>query len=109
MMKRHGRRLVVTLAALAFASAATSVALAVTSSSSRGHSGPCHGVRVARSRRFGWWMHPGEQFSRAWVCGHFGAPRTVVGTQAGVLWRYGPPGRRGLTFVREPDGQFTPA
>ena len=108
-MKRHGRRVVAALAALAVAGAATSVALAVTSSSGRGHSGPCDGVRVATSSHFGWWMHSGEQFSRAWVCGHFGVPRTVVRTQAGVLWRYGPPGRPGLTFVREPDGRFTPA
>jgi hypothetical protein len=54
-------------------------------------------------------MYPGEEFSRTWLCGHFGAPRVVARTRAGVLWRYGPPGSQGLRFVRKPDARFSPA
>ena len=53
-------------------------------------------------------MYPGEEFSRASLCGHFGVPRVVTRTGAGVLWRYGPQGSQGLTFVRNPDGRFSP-
>jgi hypothetical protein len=54
-------------------------------------------------------MYPGEEFSRACLCGHFGAPRVVGRARAGIMWRYGPPGSRGLMFVRKPDGRFSPA
>jgi hypothetical protein len=53
-------------------------------------------------------MNPGEQFSRSWLCGHFGVPRKVEQTHAGVVWRYGPTGWRGLAFLRHRDGRFTP-
>lgn len=110
MMMRRGHRMAVTMAALAVAGAGTGVIFAATSRSAVADSGPCHGAQVAsQPKHFGWWMYPGEEFSRAWLCGHFGAPRVVGHTRAGIVWRYGPPGSRGLTFVRKPDGRFSPA
>jgi hypothetical protein len=109
-MTRRGHRVTVTVAALAIAGAATGAVLAATSRSAVANSGPCQGMRVAsHPKRFGWWMHPGEKFSRAWLCSHFGEPRTVAHTRAEVLWRYGPAEPQSLTFVREPDGRFSPA
>ena len=108
VMKPLGRRLTVTVAVLAIASAGAGAALAVISRPAKAGSDPCHGVRVATSKLFVWWMYPGEKFSRAWVCSHFGVPRVVVRSRERMLWRYGPSGPRGVTFVREPDGRFSP-
>src|SRR5690349_14145071 len=109
-MMRTRHRVAATLAALVVAGAGTGVILSATSRSAVSDLGPCHGVRVAsQPKRFGWWMHPGERFSREWLCGHFGAPRVVAHTRGGLVWRYGPPESTGLRFVRTPDGRFSPA
>lgn len=106
-MKRRGRGAAVTLAALAAVGVGIALAVVVISASALGYPGHCQGLRVAGPRRSGWWSYPGKRFSRAWLCGHFGRPRTVAHTRAGIVWSYGLAGRRGLVFLREPDGRFT--